>query len=170
VALLYLSLDRAPDAVTHFTRAAELAPNDAAAHFNLATALSVAGQLDNAVRAYREALRLRPGYAAASNNLGSVLAAQGDVRAALVEFRAAVAADPGNVQAHRNLAWHLAHSPDITQNEKREAVRAGERAAALTHRADANVLDALAAAYAAAGQDAAAAETRAIARRLRNGG
>jgi Tfp pilus assembly protein PilF len=170
VALLYLSLRRADKAVGHFTRSTELKPGNAAAHFNLATALTVAGDLDKAVRAYREALRLRPGYGAALNNLGSVLAAQGHTEDAIAQFRAAAKADHSNVQAHRNLAWHIAHQPNASATLREEAIAAGERAAALTRRRDANVLDALAAAYAAGGFGDKASTTAAEAQRLRNGG
>jgi tetratricopeptide (TPR) repeat protein len=170
VAMLYLSLGRAPDAVSHFARAQQLQPTDAAAHFNLATALTVAGDLDAAVGAYQEALRLRPDYAAALNNLGSVFAAQGRVDEAIARFRLAARADPGNVQAHRNLAWHISQSQAITPQLADEAVKAGEKAAALTAQRDANVLDALVAAYTAAGMRQQAAAAAARARRLRNGG
>jgi tetratricopeptide (TPR) repeat protein len=167
VALLYLSLNRTDQAVIHFTRSATLKPTDAAAHFNLATALTVSGRLDEAVGAYREALRLRPHYAAALNNLGSVLAAQGKVSEAIAQFRSATHADPANVQAHRNLAWHIAHSDRAAPALLAEAVTAGEKAAAMTRQRDANVLDALAAAYKAAGMLDKADETAQRARQLR---
>jgi len=60
--------------------------------------------------------------------------------------------EPSNVQAQRNVAWHLAIRSTLTAGEQREAVAAGERAAALTSERDVQVLDALAAAYAAAGR------------------
>ena len=170
VALLYLSLGRADQAVRHFARSTALKPSDPAAHFNLATALTVAGDLDDAVRAYREALRLRPQYGAALNNLGSVLAAQGHVSEAIGQFRAAAHADPSNVQAHRNLAWQIAQQRNASAALLQEGVAAGERAAALTQHRDANVLDALAAAYLAAGMRDKATTTAAQAQRLRNGG
>jgi tetratricopeptide (TPR) repeat protein len=170
VALLYLSLGRADEAVRHFTRSTELRPSAPASHFNLATALTVAGDLDAAVRAYHEALRLRPDYGPALNNLGSVLAAQGQMAEAIAQFRAAAKADPSNVQAHRNLAWHIAQQPSASGVLLNEAVAAGERAAALTQHRDANVLDALAAAYAAAGLPDKASRAAALAQRLRNGG
>ena len=50
------------------------------------------------------------------------------------------------------LAWILATHPDPVIREPAEAVRLGERAAALSRRGDPVVLDVLAAAYAAAGQ------------------
>jgi Flp pilus assembly protein TadD len=162
VALLYLSLGQPADAVSHFRATATLKPS-ASAHFNLATALTVAGQLDEAVHEYRAALALRPDYGSAHNNLGTVLAAQGRVPEAIAHFRDAARLEPANVQAHRNLAWHVATSAAGTAAIA-EAVAAGERAAALTGKSDAQVLDALAAAYAAAGRfdDAIATAERAV--------
>jgi Flp pilus assembly protein TadD len=152
VAVLYLALGKAGDAVTHFRASATLKPESASAHFNLATALSVAGRLDEAVQSYRQALERRPDYAGALNNLGSVLYAQGRADEALEHFRKAVHADAGNVQAHRNVAWHLAIRATLTPDEQREAVAAGERAAALTSQNDPQVLEALGAAFASAGR------------------
>jgi Flp pilus assembly protein TadD len=152
VAVLYLALGRAQDAVTHFRATTGLRPDVASAHFNLATALTVAGTLDAAVASYREALRLRPDYGSAHNNLGTVLAAQGRVPEALVHFREAVRHDAVNLQAYRNLAWHLATWPSASEADLREAIAAGEQAAELTSGRDPQVLDALAAAYAAAGR------------------
>jgi tetratricopeptide (TPR) repeat protein len=170
VAVLYLSLGRAADAVRHFRASAEVKPDAASSHFNLATALSVNDQLDEAVSAYREALRLRPDYAAAHNNLGTVLATQGQIAVAIPHFRAAARADAANVQAHRNLAWYLTASGGADPATMSEAIAAGQRAVALTGERDADALEALAAAYKAAGQadNAAAATARAL--RLRNGG
>jgi Flp pilus assembly protein TadD len=170
VALLCLSLQRPLEAVAHFRRSAELQPADAATHFNLGTALSVAGDFDAASAAYREALRLRPGYAAAMNNLGSVLAAQGRPDEAIAQFRQAVQSDANNVQALRNLAWHIGQRRDVTPALAAEAVAAAEKAATLSQHRDANVLDALAAAYTVAGRRDQAAAAAARATRLRNGG
>lgn len=150
-ALLYLSVGSALDAVRHFRASAQLRPGVAAAHFNLGTALSVAGRLDEAVRAYRQALALSPDYARAHNNLGMVLATQGRGGQALEHLREAVRLDSANAQAQRNLAWHIATAAATTISAASEAVAAGERAATLTDHRDAHVLDALAAAYAAAG-------------------
>jgi Flp pilus assembly protein TadD len=170
VALLYLSLNRGREAAAHFRRSLELAPADAAAHFNLGTALTVTADLEAATAAYREALRLRPDYAAAMNNLGSVLAAQGKIDDAVGQFRRAARLDRRNVQAHRNLAWYLANDRQLTPALAAEAVTAAETAARLTEHRDPHVLDALAAAYRAAGMHERADAAGAQARRLRNGG
>jgi len=170
VAMLYLAQGHPADAVRHFRLAADVRPSAATAHFNLATALSMVGRLDEAVTSYREALRLRPDYAAAHNNLGSVLSTQGLVPSAIPHFRAAIRADAANVQAHRNLAWYVSALPDADAAARAEAIAAGEQAVKLTHARDAEMLDALAAAYKAAGRidEAAAASHRA--RTLRNRG
>jgi Flp pilus assembly protein TadD len=157
--VLSLALGRAADAVRHFRATVELRPDAAAAHFNLATALTVAGDLDSAVAAYRESLRLRPDYASAHNNLGSALAALGRTGEAITHFRDAVRHDPGNLQAHRNLAWHLATWTSASLADRREAVAIGERADRVTAGRDPQVLDALAAAYAALGDFARAVAT-----------
>jgi tetratricopeptide (TPR) repeat protein len=166
VALLYLALGRAGEAVEHFRASTMLKPQVAATHFNLGTALSVAGRLDEAVTEYQRALALRPDYGSAHNNLGSVLAARGQVTEALGHFREAVRHDADNVQGHRNLAWYVATTPGGDATGLAEAVAAGERASRLTANQDPQVLDALAAAYAAAGQFARAVETGTRAMRL----
>jgi tetratricopeptide (TPR) repeat protein len=166
VALLYLSLGKGDQAVRHFQATLDLKPS-AASHFNLGTALTVAKRLDDAVLAYRESLRLDPNYAAAHNNLGSVLAAQGKVGEAIAHFRAAIKSDAANVQAHRNLAWHIAADSTSSKELLAEAVTAAEKAAQLTQERDPNVLDALAAAYRAAGMSDKARSTADRARRLR---
>ena len=80
VALLYLGMGFAANAVRHFQASAALKPESAAAHFNLGTALAQAGRLDESVRSFRDALSRRPDYALAHGNLGRVLLVKGDVR------------------------------------------------------------------------------------------
>jgi tetratricopeptide (TPR) repeat protein len=107
VALLYLGLGRADQAVKHFQASAELKPDSAAAHFNLGTALGAAGQLDQAAVSLKKALALRPDYSSAHNNLGSVLLSQGKIDEAIEHFREAVRLDPSNKQAPANLSEAL---------------------------------------------------------------
>jgi tetratricopeptide (TPR) repeat protein len=96
---LYLKLNRPNDAVRHFAISAGLNPS-AQASFNLATALTVAGQVTAAVQQYERALELRPDYAAAHTNLGSLLLQQGKSDLALVHLREALRLDPSSIQAH----------------------------------------------------------------------
>ena len=108
VALLYLAVGRARDAVDHFSESARLAPAVAATHFNLGTALAAAGRRNEAMDEYREALRLSPDYAHAHNNLGSLLLAARQLEDAAAHFRRALEIDPGYADAHNNLGRLLA--------------------------------------------------------------
>ncbi len=151
VALLYLAVGKASQAVRHFRASLAFKPQNAAAHFNVATALSVAGSFDEAIEEFERALVLNPTYASAHNNLGSVLVATGRRADAIPHFREAVRLDGGNVPGLRNLAWHLATS-DSGSVGAREAIQVAERGVEATGGKDLQLLDALAAAYAAAGR------------------
>ena len=137
----------------------------APAHYNLATALSVAGELDQAVEQYRQAIQIDPKYVNAHNNLGSVLLALGKWDQALREYREVVRLQPQSASGLANVSWVLATAPNSSPSDIGEAINAAERAVSLTGRRDARAFDVLAAAYAAAdefdrAQDAAAAAMR----------
>jgi tetratricopeptide (TPR) repeat protein len=104
VAMLYLGMGLAANAVRHFQASAAIRPESAAAHFNLGTALAQAGRFDAAVIAFDEALRRRPDYALAHGNLGRVLLAQGKIDDALVHLQNAVRLDPANPRSLLGLA------------------------------------------------------------------
>jgi tetratricopeptide (TPR) repeat protein len=80
-----------------------LQPGLAAAHYNLANALTELGRLEEASASYRAALELNPGLAGAHNNLGNVSKLQGKLGDAEASYRAAIAADPDFAEAHFNL-------------------------------------------------------------------
>jgi len=153
VGVLYLKLNRASDAIRHFKISVQLGPDLPAAHFNLGTALTVDGQLDEATAEYRRALELKPDYARAHNNLAAILLQTGRGEEAIGHLEQALALDPANAEAHRNLGAGRQQQGRMT-----DAIAEYERAVALTGRADPAVLDALGAAYAAAGQFAKAIE------------
>lgn len=126
VALLYMSLGFAANAVRHFQASAALKPESAAAHFNLGTAYAQAGRFDNSIKSFQEALRLRPDYSLARGNLGRVLLIKGDVAGALKEFQEAVRLDPNNPQNLLGLSEAFAARGDYDQ-----AIATIERAAKL---------------------------------------
>src|SRR5262249_45842819 len=141
-----------PDAaVMHFQKSLEMNERSASAHYNLGTALSVAGQFDRAVEQYRQAIQIDPKYANAHNNLGSVLLARGKRDEALREYREVVRLQPQFASGLANLSWVLATTPNPSPGDVADAVNAAERAVSVTERRDARALDVLAAAYAAAG-------------------
>ena len=112
VALLYMSLGFAANAVRHFQASATLKPESPAAHFNLGTAYAQAGRFDDSIKAFRESLRLRPDYAVARGNLGRILLIKGNTAEALKEFQEAVRLDPKNPQNLLGLAETLAARGD----------------------------------------------------------
>jgi hypothetical protein len=85
--------------------------------------------------------------------------------AAAGEFREALRVRPDWTPALGSLAWLEATEPEGVRNPD-DAVRLASRAADLTGRTDAQVLDVLAAAYAAAGRFKEATETAETAARL----
>jgi Flp pilus assembly protein TadD len=164
-ALLYLEVGKPENAVAHFQRSLALKGRSAPAHYNLGTALSVAGRFDEAVFEYRQALQIDPSYVNAHNNLGSVLLSQGKAGEAAREFREAVRLQPQSTSGLANLAWVLATAASPSDRDAGQAVDLAERAVDLTGRRDARALDVLAAAYASAGrfdraQDAVGAALR----------
>ncbi len=96
VALLYLGMGFAANAVRPFQASATLKPESAPAHFNLGTALAQAGRFDESIRAFRTALERRPDYAVAHGNLGRGLLRKGDVAESLRHFQEAVRLEPNN--------------------------------------------------------------------------
>ena len=108
VAMLYLGMGFAANAVRHFQASAALKPESPAAHFNLGTALAQAGRFDDAIRAFRDALSRRPDYGLAHGNIGRVLLVKGNVNEALTHFEEAVRLEPNNPQNLLGLAETLA--------------------------------------------------------------
>jgi Flp pilus assembly protein TadD/mono/diheme cytochrome c family protein len=108
VALLYLGMGFAANAVRHFQASAALKPESAAAHFNLGTALAQMGRFDDSIKSFRDALARRPDYALAHGNLGRVLLVKGNVSEALQHFEEAVRLDPYNPQNLLGLSEALA--------------------------------------------------------------
>jgi Flp pilus assembly protein TadD len=149
---------RAQEALAAIRRALELEPNNAEAHNNLGLALMQAGRPQDAVESLRKAAELNPQYAEARYNLGHALIAAGRPVDAAAEFRAALQVKADWTPALASLAWLEATEPEGVRNPE-DALRLATRAADLTGRRDAQVLDVLAAAYAAAGRFAEATAT-----------
>jgi Flp pilus assembly protein TadD len=156
---LALSMQRQfSEATSAFETAVRLDPAHAEALNNLGAMHQLAGRLEEAASNYRRALALRPDNDEARTNLGRVLLSEGRERLAAAEFRQALVSRPDSAPALAGLAWLLATSKDPSLRNADEAVRLGERAVSLAS-GDATALDALAAAYGAAGRYDRAVET-----------
>jgi tetratricopeptide (TPR) repeat protein len=82
------------NAVAHFTKALESAPDKAPVRHKLATALSLAGDSRGAIEQLQETIRRSPNFAPARYSLGVLWAQDGRLPEATEQFAAAVHADP----------------------------------------------------------------------------
>jgi tetratricopeptide (TPR) repeat protein len=153
---------RREQAIAAFEAALRIDPDYAQAHNNLGALLHLVGRSEPAMEHYRRAIALRPDNVEAHANLGLLLSAQGRAAEAAREFQDALLRMPDFAPALAGLAWIRATAADPALRNSDEAVALAERAAAQTARRDVASLDALAAAYAAAGRfDEAVAAARA---------
>jgi tetratricopeptide (TPR) repeat protein len=145
------STGRVTQAIQEYQQALQLQPDYGAAHNNLGYALLAIGRTDEALQQFREAVRLDPRNGGAHYNIGALALSGGNVAEAIDRFRAAVRLQPDSIQATVQLAWILATMSDASGQERGEALRLADHAAAATNRQDPRILDVLAAAEASAG-------------------
>jgi len=98
---------RINDSLTPMQKSAQLAPQDAEAHYNLGNTLKELGRLDEAEASYKQAIVLKPEYAEAYSNLGNTLQELGRLEEAEAILRRAIAVKPDFAQAHSNLGITL---------------------------------------------------------------
>jgi serine/threonine-protein kinase len=94
---------RPREALSAYTKAAELAPNAVETYWKLAQAHAALGDDDAAVRAYETAIYRRPDYWACYNQLGVYHYRQGRYEAAVTQFRQVVALLPEGTRGLNNL-------------------------------------------------------------------
>lgn len=149
------------DALAAFRQAVALDSTHADAENNLGALLHATGRVEEAEPHYRRALALRPENAEAHDNLGRILSARGQRVDAAGHFKTALDLRPDWARPMIGLTWLWGTSRGASEGDVAEAIRLGERAVAQTRQGDALALDALAAAYAAAGRfDRAVATAR----------
>ncbi|MCU0783043.1 MAG: tetratricopeptide repeat protein [Verrucomicrobia bacterium] len=139
------------EAEAHFRAALIIKADDADAHAQYGLMLAGIGRNEEAAAHLREAVRLRPEIGTRLE-LAAVYRAAGKIREAIEQCRQALRAKPDQPEALSNLAWLLATAADERLRDGQEAVRCAERACALTGHQKAQMVAALAAAYAEAGR------------------
>ena len=90
--------------LSELRRAAELRPDDAMAHLQIAFELLVRGEFAEARDAALKAVLLAPGLFAAHNALGRALVETGDIAGGIRELEAAVRLAPDSAETHFTLA------------------------------------------------------------------
>jgi Flp pilus assembly protein TadD len=131
-------------------------PDFGAAHANLGILLARLGRHADARRRLEHAVALGADTAETHAALATVADLLGDPDTAVRSYRVALELRPGWKRVVNNLAWLLATHPDAAVREPDAAVRLAESLQHGAPRPDADSLDTLAAAYAAAGRFEAA--------------
>lgn len=126
------ALERRSDlegAERQYRRALELNPENATAHFYLATALQRQDRLEPALERYRRALELEPRRPEAHNNYGVALVAAGRREEGVASFRRAAELDPSFADPRDNLGTLARSRGDVRAalDWYREAVEADTR-------------------------------------------
>ncbi len=151
------------DAIVYYRLALQFGSRDASAHYNLANALLSTGGVEEAITHFREALTLTPDDPDVHTNLARALVATNDLAGGVTHYRRALDANSRNPLALVGLAWLRAAAPDDALRSSSEALALAQQAVALIGAEHPEVLDTLAAAYAAVGRfdDALATARRA---------
>jgi tetratricopeptide (TPR) repeat protein len=92
------------EAVAHFKKASEIAPNSLTTHYNLGVALFKNGELDEAVAQYRKALEINPNSLETHYNLGLILFKKSQLDEAITQFLEVLRLKPGFSPAQDYLA------------------------------------------------------------------
>jgi len=147
---------RTGEALTHYREALRLKPELVDAHCNLGILLAALGRTEEAIERYREALRLNPDFANAHYHLGLALFKAGKIEEAVEHYRRVLKLMPNDVDVLNDLAWLLATREPAHGGDPVQAMLLARRACELSGRENAQCLDTLAAACAAAGRYAEA--------------
>lgn len=119
-AQLYLQEQNYPQAISAFTHALQVAPNDPGSLYGRGLAYASAGQIDAALRDFRSLLKLKPGDIDASNALGFTLAdADRDLPEAerlIAKARAARPDDPAIADSWGWVQYRLGHLDQAAQS------------------------------------------------------
>jgi tetratricopeptide (TPR) repeat protein len=154
----YLELDMPERAIPYLEEAARLDPQDPRSRNSLGYALARVGRLPEAIEAYTSALRVAPDLVEARSNLADALSAQRRWDEAAVEYRGVLESHPDTISALNGLARILSLHPVASRRDPPEAVRLAERAVELNGAREPALLETLAAALAAAGDETRALE------------
>ena len=145
--------------LTLFQHALDVTQNNYVAHFLLAGSLHEQGRLDEVIYHCSEVIRIKPDHLKARINLGRALCDAGRYDEAVKHYEETLQLKPDWVEPMNSLAWLLAVSEKTTVHDPDRAIRLALRACELTNYNTPQLLDTLAAAYAAAGAFDKAVET-----------
>jgi tetratricopeptide (TPR) repeat protein len=114
---------------------------------------------EQAIADFSKAIEIFPQFAGAYLNRGTAYAARAQYEDALKDYASAQQFDPNNIEAFNDAAWLLSTCPVEQVRNPKLAIQLAEQAKTLSPIPDGNLLDTLAAAYAADGQYEQAVKT-----------
>ena len=106
------------DHVELWRHLAQLNPDDALAHANLASMYAAQGQIDPGIEHYRRALEIRPDFELTHYNLAVLLQDRGELSEAMHHYREAVRTFPEYSAAHFDLGNLLFHENRLEEAEQ----------------------------------------------------
>jgi tetratricopeptide (TPR) repeat protein len=140
------------EAVKHLTKVLELDPEYPNARNSMASAQLSAGRAEEAIGYRNESLQTNKDRAEVYAGIGTAYIQLGKYEAALQNLSRAIELKPDYIEALNDMAWVLATVDDVSVQDANRAISYAERACELTGYKEANLLDTLAAAYAASGR------------------
>ena len=141
-----------PAAVRHLLRAVNYLPAYAEASYSLGDSHAALNNLNTSIRFYQQAISIRPDYVRAHMHLAFILRRIGQIEGAVIHFERVLELTPTNVPALIGLSGIRSTHPDAAIRNATEALRLAQQAIQYTQGRGAQVLIALADAFAANGQ------------------
>ncbi len=116
---------RLDEAMVHYRRATEIAPNDPLGWDNIGNVLHLRGEVNAAVASWREALRADPDLVETRNRLATTLTAAGSLDEAAAELSEAIRRRPDYPPSHLHLGQVLLRQgrPDLAARQYARAIQ-----------------------------------------------
>jgi tetratricopeptide (TPR) repeat protein len=150
---------RFDEAIILHKKALQISPDFVDLRIKFGAALVRSGKLAEAVKEYEKILLIQPQNAIVHEYLGKVFFQQGKFKDAIAHLEESLRLKPNEAEYMNDLAWALTIKINSGVYNPGKAIRLAQRACELTNYKKPELLDTLAAAYAAAGDYDKAIET-----------
>ncbi len=157
--LSFQKLGKYDQAILHFRESIALNPQKIEANINLANALYETGNLNESLAFMKKAQRMDPDFTNISLMLGTMYMHSGQAENAIIEYQNGLNRNPDDIHLAIQLAWVLATTSKETLRDGNKAIWLAKKTCEKTNYLLPEMLDVLAAAFAANGQFNQALET-----------